>query len=456
MTVPKKKILVVDDTPVIRKMIRKELESGGYDVVEAANGIEAIARAAVDSPPDLITLDIQMPKLDGFQTFGKLLEEQYSRFFTDKENNRIPVIFVTGSDTIKDRQKGFRLGAANFIAKPFGSGEILTAVNKILRPEKRFEGMNVLLVEDDKTPRMIISEVLKSEGINVIEAEDGDIAFEFIREKMSEIDLVITDLLMPRMDGNELCYKIRNELKLSDISVIFVTGVSEQAQLLDVFKAGATDYIFKPFTKEELLARLTVHLEKTQLTANLRNTIIQLSKANEEIKQLSITDPLTGCYNRGYLSVQLAKEIERAARYNSPLSIALCDIDHFKNVNDTYGHQAGDLILTEVVQLIQDTIRSSVDWVARYGGEEFLIVFPETEIDNSRIVAERLRELISEKRFKFQNNEIHVTASFGINGFNPGTAEDEKSAELMMNKADKHLYEAKNQGRNRVETGFNV
>lgn len=451
--IQKQTVLVVDDTPVIRKVIRKELEAGGYNVVEAANGIEAIARAAVPSPPDLITLDIRMPKLNGFQTFEKLLEEQYSRFFTNKENNRIPVIFVTGSDTIEDRQKGFRLGGANFISKPFGSGEILTAVNKILRPAKRFGGMTALLVEDDKIPRMIISEVLKNEGLNVIEAEDGLVAFEIMQNRAREIDIIITDLLMPRMNGNELCYKLRNELKLSDISIIFVTGVAEQSQLLEVFKAGATDYIFKPFAKEELLARLNVHLERTQLTTNLRNTIKKLVVANEEIKHLSITDPLTGCYNRGYLTLQLAKDIERAVRYNHPLSIALCDIDHFKDVNDTHGHQAGDQVLVEVVQVITETIRDKVDWVARYGGEEFLIVFPETDLDGSHMVAERLRELISQKTFKFNNNEFRVTASFGINCFDTGTAGENKSTEQMMNLADKHLYEAKKQGRNRVESG---
>jgi len=453
MTISQKTILVADDMPVIRTMIRKELEAGGYQVMEASNGIEAIARAASDPPPDLITLDIQMPKLNGFQTFEKLLEKQYSRFFKNKENNRIPVIFITGSDTLEDRQKGFRLGAANFIKKPFASGEILTAVNKILRPGKRFEGMSVLLVEDDKIPRMIISEVLRGEGIHVVEAEDGAVAFEIMRAETSKIDLVITDLLMPRMDGNELCHKIRNELKPSDISVIFVTGVSEQSQLLRVFEAGATDYIFKPFTKEELLARLNVHLEKTQLTKNLKNTIAQLSKANDEIKQLSITDPLTGCFNRGYMNEHLFKEIERAVRYTRPLSIALCDVDHFKNINDTYGHQAGDLILKGVVQLIQNTIRSNVDWVARYGGEEFLVVFPETDVDGSQLVAERIRKVISEKTFTYQNHEIRITASFGIDGFNPNSPEEKKSAELLMNQADKHLYQAKNQGRNRVESG---
>jgi two-component system cell cycle response regulator len=274
--------MVVDDSAAIRLIIRKELEEGGYRVIEAADGMQALAKAAEYAPVDLITLDIEMPKMDGFTTFSKFQDEHYVNFIKDQKKSGIPVIFVTANDTIEDRQKGFYLGAADFITKPFAKGEIIGAVNKILKHETQLKGMTVLVAEDSAVARKLIVSCLEQEGLSVIETQDGKKAFDLFADKRKAIDLILTDLEMPEMDGIDLCRKIRRELKIADMPIIFLTAVADREKILEVFKAGATDYLVKPFVKEELIARITVQLERTQLTKRLANTVKELSYAKEE------------------------------------------------------------------------------------------------------------------------------------------------------------------------------
>ena len=191
-------------------------------------------------------------------------------------------------------------------------------------------------------------------------------------------------------------------------------------------------------------------MENTLLYERLRKKHLSLEKANKEIKLLSRTDTLTGCYNRGYLNEVLPREITRALRYKRPLALAMCDIDHFKKVNDTYGHQCGDVVLKKFVQSILELIRADTDWLARYGGEEFLLVLPETSLDNAYGLAERLRKHIAGKVIQAEEDNISITASFGITGFDASPAPEVISSDALIGAVDKYLYEAKTQGRNQV------
>ena len=194
-------------------------------------------------------------------------------------------------------------------------------------------------------------------------------------------------------------------------------------------------------------------MENTLLYERLRKKHLSLEKANREIKLLSRTDSLTGCYNRGYLNEVLPREIARALRYKRPLTVAMCDIDHFKKVNDTYGHQCGDEVLKKFVRSIIELIRADTDWLARYGGEEFLLVLPETTLDNASGMAERLRKHIAQKKIKTEEDSLSITASFGVTGFNASTTSDPITGEALIGSADRYLYEAKTLGRNRVISG---
>ncbi len=272
------KILVADENERMRNAIRVELESGGYEVVEASDGIEALVAAAKECP-DLVVLDTELPKLDGFQTCRKLRGPHYSRFLKQTTQGRhVPILFVTGRDVAAVRNESQQLDAAFVLSKPFAEGQVLSAVNSALQSEEDLEDATVLVVEDSAVARCILLETLKRTGVAVLEAIDGVQAFEILRSRCSEIDVVITDMFMPRMNGMELCEKIRKELHLSDLPVIFLTAASEQSQLMEIFHAGATDYLLKPFLKEELLARLNVQLEKLRMKKDLQKLRAQLEE----------------------------------------------------------------------------------------------------------------------------------------------------------------------------------
>ncbi len=202
--------------------------------------------------------------------------------------------------------------------------------------------------------------------------------------------------------------------------------------------------------KMKLLTILTKEcslvMENSLLYARLRRKHLSLEKANKEIKLLSRTDSLTGCYNRGYLNEVLPREITRALRYKRPLAVAMCDIDHFKRVNDSYGHQCGDEVLKQFVRSILDLIRHDTDWLARYGGEEFLLVLPETNLENALRLANRLREHLAQKVIQTDKDKISITASFGVTGINTSNAIGSISPDILLKTVDRYLYEAKTQG----------
>jgi len=203
-----------------------------------------------------------------------------------------------------------------------------------------------------------------------------------------------------------------------------------------------------------LLKQCSLVMENTILYEHLKKERDSLQRANKEIAALSVTDPLTGCYNRGYLSETLLVEIKRSRRYKRHLSIILSDIDDFKQVNDTFGHQAGDAVLKEFVKRSEEIIRKDMDWVARYGGEEFLFVLPDTNIEGGRLMAERLRANLSQRVFEYNGDVIRIESSFGVSGFGPDTHEDKILPEYIIRVADRYLYHAKENGKNRVISGL--
>ncbi|MBF0224859.1 MAG: response regulator [Desulfobacterales bacterium] len=272
MSKESKTILVVDDNSVIRKIIRHELESAGYNVFEASDGIMALMEVS-KIMPDLITFDIDMPKLNGFETCKRLYDKSSKRYISKNNGENIPVIFVTSNDTLDDRRIGFQIGATDFISKPFKEGELLEAVNKILNPNERFKDLSAIVLENNQIDRATIVSILKRESLNVIESLDCSSAYDIISKEPSKIDIVITNLMMPDMNGDVLCKKIRKDLEITDIPIIILTTVDNNFMSLSLFKAGATDYILKPFIKEEFATRITLHLERILLNKNLKKDI---------------------------------------------------------------------------------------------------------------------------------------------------------------------------------------
>ena len=302
----------------------------------------------------------------------------------------------------------------------------------------------ILIAEDDPVSRKLLEKILIKAGNKVVSVENGQKALELFNDKFFPI--VLTDWMMPEMDGLELCRAIRKNTYPGYVFIILLTAKDSKDDIIRGLGAGADDYLTKPFSHAELIARLNTGKRVLELERSLKD-------ANEEIRILSITDPLTGTYNRGYMTERLPQEIKRARRYSRALSIILCDIDHFKKVNDTYGHLVGDRVLKDFAQCIRHSIRQDVDWTARYGGEEFLIVLPETDVNGASVMAERLKSELSQRVTETQGKQISITASFGVTGFGPDTPDEMISPEAMISKADKYLYQAKREGRNRAMGG---
>jgi len=304
------------------------------------------------------------------------------------------------------------------------------------------ESFPILLAEDNPISRKMLEKILVQEGFSVTAVENGKEALAKFEEDFFPI--VLTDWLMPEMEGPQLCQAIRNENPKGYVYIVLLTAKDSLDDIISGLEAGADDYLTKPANRSELIARLKNGPRILELEKSLK-------EANEEIRILSITDPLTGIYNRGYLNERLPQEIKRSIRYKRSLSIVLSDLDHFKQVNDQYGHVAGDAVLKGFVGCVVDSIRDQIDWTARYGGEEFLIVLPETDFDGAMHLSERLRQVVSNTVFRVDNQEIQISASFGVSGFSPEALSPHLSAMDMLKSVDKNLYKAKQGGRNRVE-----
>jgi len=296
--------------------------------------------------------------------------------------------------------------------------------------------MQILIAEDDITSRNILGAILRKWGHEPIAVEDGIEAWH-IMQKSDAPNLVVLDWEMPGMDGIEVCRKIREQQTSNPPYIVILTAKDEKADIVKGLDAGANDYISKPYDNEELLARIRVGQRMVELQT-------ELLAAKDALAHEAMHDSLTGAMNRRAILKCLAKELERAKRKNSKLSIGLFDIDYFKKVNDTYGHQVGDEMLCGFVTTVQKGLRG-YDLVGRYGGEEFLVVAPDSTGSPAEGLYERLRVHVANFRTKNLSGEISITVSIGV-----ACSDDSATIDTMLATADAALYRAKDQGRNMV------
>ncbi len=299
----------------------------------------------------------------------------------------------------------------------------------------------LLIIDDSATIRQQVSETIEKNHLfqRVLQAGGGVEGFKLLVS--NHVDVILCDIEMPGIDGLKFLALLQSREDLRDKPVIMLTSHKDIATKVRGLESGASDYITKPFEPQELVARLKVHLQLKTLQDELR-------RSNRLLMELSQTDPLTRLCNRRSLTEMLENEMSRCQRNLAPCSLIMCDIDHFKQVNDEYGHQAGDDVLVTVADLLREHLRP-YDLAARYGGEEFCLVLPETNMAHAAEVAERIRKQLEGYNFTGNLASLKLTISLGVATISGSNA---KTEDELIRMADEALYLAKNNGRNRVET----
>jgi two-component system cell cycle response regulator len=427
------RVLVVDDLEPNVKLLEAKLRAEYFDVIGAFSGREAIDRAKQDQP-DIILLDVMMPGMDGFEAC-RIIK-------TTPETAHIPIVMVTALDQQQDRVAGLKAGADDFLTKPVEDVALFARVRsltrlKMMTDELRMRyatGKNLGVVNDIDTdadegqkPRLFLIDdqtdqadrikTLLGDAYEVSIETDAEVALS--RVKSGDFDLVIVNMSIEATDPLRLCSSIRTfeETRLTPVLAIVRQG--DTRKLVRALDIGVTDYLSRPVDRNELTARVTTQLRRKRYIDRLRSTF-------EASLEMAVTDQLTGLYNRRYLASHLSAMFDRAFWTGRQLALMILDIDHFKRINDTHGHDIGDKVIQEISERIKNSVRG-IDLACRYGGEEFLVAMPDTDKTFAGVVAERLRNETEE-----------------------GPKDD--SAQKLIKRADEALYAAKTGGRNRVIT----
>jgi len=299
---------------------------------------------------------------------------------------------------------------------------------------------SILIIDDSAVAREMLRDVLERCGLfaSFFEAGNGREALALLAEHA--VDIILCDLNMPGMDGFQFLTELKKQQKLQETPVIMLTGAEDRDQKITGLEKGASDYVTKPFDPGELIARVKVQLKIKSLQDRLR-------ESNRMLEQLSLTDPLTGLANRRFFVDALDKAFKRSRQDEIPLALAIVDLDYFKLVNDTYGHQAGDDVLIKVANLLRQNLRP-FDIIARYGGEEFAVLLPHTELQTALAITERLRFRVSKVSFSDDLTDLNISISIGLAAL---PLPHVTTVDQFMRLADDSLYQAKHNGRNRVE-----
>ena len=288
----------------------------------------------------------------------------------------------------------------------------------------------VLIVDDHPDNVEVLQARLNALGYRTACAQDGETALKMVAQ--SPPDLILLDVMMPHMDGNEVARRIKADKSLPFIPIIMQTALDSTQSKVVGLDSGADDYVTKPINYAELQARM--------------GAALRVKALQDRISEMAITDGLTGLYNRRHLDERLDEMFEHSARLHEPLSVAMFDIDHFKKVNDTYGHQVGDLVLTQFAQLLKHVARD-IDRIGRYGGEEFMVLLPGTVLDAGVTFAKRARQEVETHQFEYNGGVLVCSISAGVAAYPHPRIH---TRQQLVKAADNALYVAKTTGRNRV------
>ncbi|MGE0627919.1 MAG: PleD family two-component system response regulator [Hyphomicrobiaceae bacterium] len=447
------RVLVVDDILANVKLLEARLQAEYFEVLTASGGQAALDICARERV-DVVLLDVMMPGMDGF--------EVCRRIKSSPATNQIPVIMVTALDQPSDKVQGLESGADDFLTKPVDDIALITRVKNLARlkmlddemamrastsqqmgviPSQlakalRGETGRILLVDDHPRSASRILEVLARTHDAFVER---DIQAALMKVAQYKFDLLIVSLSLADADGLRLCSQVRSLDRTRHLPIVILVEPGDDARLLRGLDMGVNDYLVRPIDRNEMLARVKTQIRRKRHADFLRTRL-------EQSVEQAVTDALTGLHNRRYMESHIRTLMDEAVSTGRPLSLLVSDIDHFKRVNDSWGHDAGDNVIREFATRMRRNIRG-IDLACRFGGEEFVIVMPDTDLDRARHVAERLRACIEAEPFKINDTTmISVTASVGL-----ATLEQpDETPEAIFKRADNALYAAKREGRNRV------
>lgn len=449
------RVLVVDDILPNIKLLEAKLKREYFEVITAQNGQEALDKVASESP-DIVLLDVMMPGMDGFEVCQKLKEND--------ETMHIPVVMVTALTDTSDRVRGLESGADDFLSKPVNDVALFSRVRSLVRlkmtidewrvrestanqfgmgdktnvKEVPYDKAKILLVDDVAFETEKIIESLNKDDHEVIAAQSGQEAIELT--KTNQFDMIVVSLSLKQEDGLRLCSYFRSSDNTRGLPLVMLANDDQIEKVAQGLELGAHDYIMRPLDRNEIIARSRSQIRRKRYQEQLRSNY-------EENLNLAIKDTLTGLFNRRYLTSHFDKLLQRAKDTGKDLCVLMFDLDHFKSVNDTHGHNVGDEVLKTFADRISARIRS-FDLFARMGGEEFVAVLPDITQEIATKVADRLRHAIESEPFDVStpDGKLSVTVSIGGAIIHAGN----ETAEAAMKRADDALYEAKEKSRNLV------
>jgi two-component system cell cycle response regulator len=446
------RILVVDDIEANVRLLEAKLTAEYYEVLTARDGPTALAIAAAEKP-DIVLLDVMMPGMDGFAVCRRLKN--------DSETRHIPVVLVTALDGRSDRIQGLEAGADEFLTKPIDDVMLFARVRSLTRLKLVMDelrdreasgrrmgviagaanrlgggGGRVLIVDDNPRQAQRLADELGVEHRPVVES---DIEKAALAAK-GPVDLLIVNATARSFDGLRFAAQLRSDEATRHLPILAIIDFDERPRLVKALEIGVNDVLAKPVDPEELAARARTQIRRKRYTDYLRDNL-------DQSLELAVTDQLTGLHNRRYMSGQLEALVKRAQRGGDPVAALMVDIDHFKKINDTYGHDVGDEVLREFAARLASNVRA-IDLPCRYGGEEFTVIMPDTALVDAERIAERIRLHVAGAPFRVSHGReiLTVTISIGV----AATLGEHDSPEALLKRADAAVYEAKAAGRNRV------
>ncbi len=447
------RILVVDDVPANLRLLEARLLAEYFEVLTATSGQQAL-EICETGRVDVVLLDIMMPVMDGF--------EVCRRIKADPATADIPVVMVTALDQVADRIRGLEVGADDFLTKPANDLQLMTRVKslvrlKLLSDELRLRasttraiGVEALITgrrgPAGGPPRILLVDETPDSASSIrgkfAESATVDVTHDprdgLFRAAEGAYDCIVVTAADDRSDPLRLCSQLRSLDRTRFLPIIIVVDHGDDLRVARALELGVNDYILRPLDAQELIARVRTQVKRKRYNDHLRASLA-------EAIELAVMDGLTGLHNRRYLDSHLLTLVDRAQARHRPLSLMITDLDRFKAINDSWGHDGGDAVLREFAGRLRRSVRG-VDLACRYGGEEFVIVMPDTDGPTAERIAERLCRDVAREPFAVGQEKVSVTISIGV----AQMLDRDDGAAALLKRADHALYEAKNGGRNRV------